>query len=142
MRETYWKWHLYLFMKAADADQAMVAEFARIYVENGSGELLENEKKFIDCIKKYSLSGETPVQVYGVGLPVMISMREEFLAWIHSHPEAYYVVTSNTDLNGYKDNELVLTNFEIVPNGQIVDWTMIDEYLLHEFGLREIKIEE
>jgi hypothetical protein len=143
MRQTFWKWKLYLFIRELDATQETITKFARIYAENGSGETLENEKKLIENVHRFSKTGALPATVYGTCLPVMDSMGEEFQAWIAANTFAHYALVANSKINGRADNELILTNFDVTPSGQIVTWDTVKNYLSSQFDLLEIlEVEE
>lgn len=138
MIETLWKFRIYIFIRAVDVTLANKQAFAQIYVNNGGMETLENEMKCFDSVKKFSLSGELPAQVYGLSTPAKLEMRDAFKAMLDQLTDARYAVVANTTLAEYAENELILTNFPVTPNGQIVTWETACTYLYNEYGLIEI----
>lgn len=143
MPKTEWKYRMYLFVRAIDATAANKEALAGILVNNGSGESLENERKMLNNVMKFSINGEEPPQVYGICTAVKMEMRDAFASFIQGLINARYVVVANTKrLVGYQDEELILTNFDIEPNGQIVTKEAVLHYLENEYGLNEIIKEE
>lgn len=138
MNETYWKWNLYIFVKASDVTEQMKTDLANIMANNNSGQSYEDEFAMFDSISKFSTSGNLPAQVYGINVPVKNRMRDTFLSYFQSYPDLRYVVFANSKLTNYEDRELVATNFDITPSGQIVTWILAKQYLNNEYGLIEI----
>ena len=135
---TKWKWKMYLFVRKVDVTAGMKTTFATILSVNGSMETIPNEEKTFDSVLKYSSDGELPATVFGFSLPVKASMRSALKTFIESLPNSRYAVTANTRLDNYFDGELILTTFNVTPDGQIVDQEAIDNFLNNEFGLNRI----
>ena len=138
---TEWKWRIYLFVRAIDVTASNRSAFANIYVNNGSGESLEDERKMFDSVVRLSASGNEPAQAVGINTVAKTSMRDGFKSLLDSLTNARYAVVASVGLPGYQENELVLTNFDVTPNGQIVSWDMALEYIESEFGLVVIRQE-
>lgn len=139
---TDWKWKVFLFVRAADATTANKRKFADIYVDNGSLETVTNELKMFDSVVRLSTTGEEPAQAFGINCPAKTSMRDGFRALLDELTDARYAVVANTKLPNFEDGELVLTNFPVTPNGQIVTWDDALAYLESEFGLLVIPPDE
>jgi len=139
---TQWKWRLYFYIRKVDASAELKTEFAEILVNNGSMETIPDEEKAFDDPLKYSSDGELPAVVLGISLPVKQSMRSDLVVLLDSLTNARYAATANTKLDNYEDRELILTTFDVVPNGQIIDQDGIDNYLNNEFGLIRIAEED
>ena len=142
MTLTEWKFKVYLFVRAVDATAANRQALAQILVDNGGMEVLQDELKMFDSVHRFSLTGEEPAQVYGLSIPAKLAMRDDFVTFLGTLTNARYAVTANTDLVNYDENELILTNFPITPNGQLVTWDTALNYLENEFGLIEIPRED
>ena len=142
MTLTEWKFKVYLFVRAVDATAANRQALAQILVDNGGMEVLQDELKMFDSVHRFSLTGEEPAQVYGLSLPAKLAMRDDFVTFLGTLTNARYAVTANTDLVQYQENELIMTNFPITPNGQLVTWDTATSYLENEFGLVEIPRED
>ena len=65
-------------------------------------------------------------------------MKDEFVTFLGQLTNARYAVVANTTLVQYEDGELIATNFDITPSGQIVTWEKSCNYLYNEFGLIQI----
>lgn len=137
---TLWKWRLYLFVRAADATIANKNALAAIYVNNGSGETLANEKKMFDSVVRFSMTGEEPAQVFGLNLTAQTNMKDEFITFISGLTDPAWVVLANTTLPQYADGEVVMVSDNLPPGavGMVVDWEQVKVYLFNQFGLREI----
>ena len=132
---TEWKWRVYLFVRAADVTAVNKSAFANIYVNNGSGESLEDERKMFDSVVRLSASGNEPAQAVGINTVAKTSMRDDFKTLLDNLTNARYAVVASVELPDYQESELVLTNFDVTPNGQIVSWDMALKYVEKEFGL-------
>ena len=128
-----------LFVRAIDATLANKQAFADIFVNNGSGETIEDEKKMFDNTVRLSMNGEEPAQALGVSSAVKLSMRDGLKTLLDGLTNARYAVVANTDLPNYDDGELMLTNFPVTPNGQIVSWQNALIYIENGFGLKVIE---
>lgn len=135
---TLWKYRIMLFVRASDVTPANKQAFADIYVNGGSGETIEDEKKMFNTMVRLSTSGEEPAQAFGVSTAAKLSMRDGFKALLDGLTNARYAIVANTDLLNYADNELMMTNFPITPSGQIVTWNKALNYIENEFGLKVI----
>ena len=138
---TEWKWRIYLFVRAADVTAANKSAFANTYVNNGSGEMLEDERKMFDSVVRLSASGNEPAQAVGINTVAKTSMRDGFKTLLDSLTNARYAVVASVELPNYQESELVMTNFPVTPNGQIVSWDKALEYIESEFGLVVIRQE-
>jgi hypothetical protein len=119
-------------------------DFVSIFVDNDSGESAADERKMFDTLVKFSLDGELPAVAYGVSFAAKPSMKDDFVSFLAAYPTARYVVAANSrlyDLN-YHDGELIATNFDVTPSGQIVTWDKVTKYLENEFSLIQIFEEE
>lgn len=132
---TEWKWRIYLFVRVVDATPENKTAFAEIYVNNDSGETLEDERKMFDHVVRLSISGNEPAQAYGINTVAKTSMRDEFEILLDSLTNARYAVVASVELPGYQEHELVMTNFPVTPSGQIVSWNMALQYIESELGL-------
>ena len=132
---TEWKWRIYLFVRAVDVTVANKTAFANIYVNNSSGETLEDERKMFDSVVRLSASGNEPAQAVGINTVAKTSMRDGFKTLLDNLTNARYAVVASVELPNYQESELVLTNFDVTPNGQIVSWDKALEYVESEFGL-------
>lgn len=135
MRITDWKWRVYLFMRASDITPQVKDIVAHIFVDNGGIESLANESKMFDQVIKFSQSGDLPAIAYGISFVAKSDMKDAFVNFLQAYPNARYVVSANTELPNWEDGELIATNFDVTPNGQIVDWSIIIKFLENEFGL-------
>lgn len=82
---TDWKWRLILIVHidANTADNRTA--FAQAFVDNGSGETLENERKLFDYVQKLALSATPTVhRAFGITTPVKAGMRDDLLAVIQT----------------------------------------------------------
>ena len=138
---TEWKWRIYLFVRAVDVIPANRTAFANIYVNNGSGESLADERKMFDTVVRLSASGNEPAQAVGINTVAKTSMRDEFKSLLDSLTNARYAVVASVESLSYQESELVMTNFDVTPNGQIVSWNKALNYIEKEFGLVEIQQE-
>ena len=127
-------------MQASDVTQNTKEQIAGFLSNNGSGQSFEEEMEMFGSVLKYSQSGELPAQVFGIGIPAKLEMKDAFINLMQQLNNARYVVIANSRLYDleYLDRELIATNFDITPNGQIVDLDIINTYLNHEFGLNQI----
>ena len=132
---TQWKWRIYLFVRSIDASVGNKTALANIYVNNDSGESLENELKMFLTVTQLSASGNLPVRAYGISMVAKTSMRDGFKTLLDGLTNARYAVVASVPVQGYKENELVMTNFDVIPNGQIVAWDDALNYIENEFGL-------
>ena len=138
---TTWKWRIYLFVRVAVTSATNKTAFANIYVNNGSGESLEDERKMFDSVVRLSVSGDEPAQAVGINTVAKTSMRDGFKSLLDNLTNARYAVVASVELPNYQESELVMTNFDVTSNGQIVSWDMALEYIESEFGLVEIRQE-
>jgi hypothetical protein len=140
MPKTEWKFRVYLFIRQADVTEQVKDDFVSIFTNNGSGETAANERKMFDTLVKFSLDGELPAVAYGVQFAAKPAMKDDFVSFLIAYPTARYVVAANSRLYdlGYLDGELIATNFDVTPNGQIVTWDKVTKFLENEFGLIEI----
>lgn len=136
---TEWKWRIYLFVRAADDTAGNRQAFAEAYVNNGSDESLDNEKKMLDSVVRLSTTGQEPAQAFGVNTVAKTGMRGAFKALLDAFTNARYAVVANVAHGQWQEHELVLTNFPVTPNGQIVEWQDALAYLENEFGLQVIQ---
>lgn len=135
MRITNWKWRVYLFMRVVDVTAQVKNAVAHLFVDNGGLETLDNESKMFDGVVKFSQTGDEPAIAYGVSFVAKSDMKDAFVNFLQAYPNARYVVSANTELPNWADGELIATNFDVTPNGQIVDWSKIIKFLENEFGL-------
>ena len=139
---TDWKWGLMLFIRAVDATTANRQAFAEIYVNNGSLETLEDELKMFISMVRLSSTGREPAKALGISTPAKTAMKDEFKILLDGLINARYAIVANTKLPNWEDRELVLTNFDVVPNGQIVSWQDALQFIQNEFGFQVIIEEE
>lgn len=135
---TDWKWRIYLFVRAADDTAGNRQAFAEIYVNNGSGESLADEKRMLDSVVRLSTTGQEPAQAFGVNTVAKTSMRGAFKALLDALTNARYAAVASVAHGQWQEHELVLTNFPVTPSGQIVTWERALQYLEAEFGLKVI----
>lgn len=141
MTLTYWKWRLYYFVRKVDVTSELKTAIAEAFSNNGSNSTVEDEEKAFDDPVKYSPSGSLPATVHCLISPVKKRMRDALEPIILGIPTSRYVVVANTNFNSFQDNELIKTNFDITPSGQIATPSVIDSYLFNEYGLRRIQEE-
>ena len=139
---TDWKWRLMLFIRAIDKTTANRQAFAEIYVNNGSLETLEDELKMFISTVHLSITGEEPTKAFGISTPAKTAMKDEFKILLDGLTNARYAIVANTKLPNWEDGELVLTNFDVVPNGQNVSWQDALQFIQNEFGFQVIIEEE
>ena len=139
---TEWKWRIYLFVRAADATAANRQTFAEIYSNNGSGETVEDELKMFLTVVRLSTTGNEPAQAFGINTVAKTAMRDEFKSLLDTLTNASYAVVASVELPGYQEHELVMTNFDVTLNGQIVAWDAALRYIENEFGLVVIQPED
>ena len=139
---TDWKWGLMLFIRAVDNTSSNRQAFAEIYVNNGSLETLEDELKMFISTVRLSSTGREPAKVFGISTPAKTIMKDEFKSLLDGFTNARYVIVANTKLPNWEDGELVLTNFDVTPNGQNVSWQDALQFIQNEFGFRVIIEEE
>ena len=132
---TEWKWRIYLFVRAVDATTTNRQALAEIYSNNGSGETVADELKMFLSVVRLSTAGNGPAQVYGINTVAKTTMQDEFKILLDSLTNARYVVVASVELPGYQEHELVMTNFDVTPSGQIVSWKNALKYIKNEFGL-------
>ena len=132
---TEWKWRIYLFVRAVDATSANRQAIAEIYTNNGSGETVEDELKMFLSVVRLSTNGNEPAQAFGINTVAKTAMRDDFKTLLDSLTNARYAVIASVELPGYQESELVMTNFDVVPGGQIVSWDAALGYIKNEFGL-------
>ena len=132
---TEWKWRIYLFVRAVDATPENKAALANIYVNNDSGQTFDDEMRMFLNLTRLSVSGELPVQVFGINTVAKTAMREGFKSLLDTLTNARYAVVASVELPGYQEHELVMTNFPVTPSGQIVSWKNALKYIENEFGL-------
>ena len=132
---TQWKWRIYLFVRPVDATIANKNALANIYVDNGSGQTFEDEMRMFLTLTKLSTNGELPVQAYGISTVAKTAMRDGFKTLLDNLTNARYAVVASVPVSGYAENELVMTNFDVTPSGQIVSWNAALNYIENEFGL-------
>ena len=138
---TLWKYRVTLFIRALDATLANKRAFADIFINGGSGETLADEIKMFDHVIRLSTSGVAPAQAFGVSTVAQLSMKDELKTLLDGLTDARYVISANTTLQNYADNELIATNFPVTPNGQIVTLQKALTYIENEFGLKVIEPE-
>ena len=136
---TDWKWRLMLFIRAVNDTSSNRQAFAEIYVNNGSLETLEDELKIFISMVRLSSTGKEPAKAFGISTPAKTTMKDEFKILLDGLTNARYAVIANTKLQNYQDGELVLTNFDVEPNGQIVTWENALQFIQNEFGFQVIK---
>lgn len=132
---TLWKWCLYLFVRVADVTPENKTALASIYPNNSSGETLEDELKMFLNVVHLSITGNEPAQAFGIATVAKTSMRDEFKTLLDNLTDARYAIIASVPLSGYQEHELVMTNFPVTPNGQIVSWDAALQYIENEFGL-------
>lgn len=138
MSETEWKYRLIFFIRAADATTENKQKVADYLANNGSMETSANELKMFDNVQKFSLSGSLPAQAFGFNLPVKPAMRDAIGNFIQTLTNPKWAVIANTKLVNAEDHELLATNFDLEPSGQIVTWENALAYLENELGLKWI----
>ena len=132
---TEWKWRIYLFVRAVDVTAANRQALAEIYTNNGSGETVVDELKMFLSVVRLSTTGNEPAQAFGINTVAKTAMRDEFKSLLDTLTNARYAVVASVELPGYQEHELVMTNFDVTPNGQIVSWDAALKYIENEFGL-------
>ena len=132
---TKWKWRIYLFLRSIDATAANKQALAEIYSNNGSGETVADELKMFLSVARLSTTDNELAQAFGINTVAKTAMRDEFKALLDSFTNARYAVVASVELPGYQEHELVMTNFDVTPSGQIVSWKNALKYIENEFGL-------
>lgn len=137
---TLWKWRVFMFVRAVDATAANRNALAAIYVNNGSGETLQNELKMFNSVVRFSNTGEEPAQVYGLNLTAQTNMKDQFISLIQGLTNPAWVVLANTTLPEHLDGEVVTISANLPQNaiGQIITWEQAKTYLFNQFGMLEI----
>ena len=139
---TQWLWRIYLFIRSIDNTAQNRTAFASVFVNGGSMETLANEHRMFDNAVRFSISGNEPAQVFGISTVAKSSMRDDLKAVLDSLTNARYGVVASVVHGSWEENKLALTNFPIIPNGQIVTWQNALTFLNNEFGLQVIETEE
>ena len=104
---TDWKWRLLLFVPAAAGTAENRTAFAEAFVDNGSGETLEDERKMFDSVARLSVSGNEPVQAFAISTLVKASMRDALKTLIDGIPNAEWYVLANGGLPSWNGGELI-----------------------------------
>lgn len=137
---TRWLYHLYLFLRPADATRATKTALAQIYVDHGSGESLANERKMFDTMTRLSVSGAEPAQVFGFSLTATQAIYDGIMARTAGFDDPFWFVVANTTLPDHADGELIA----LTPNlpkyvlGTVLTWTEALGILEQAHGLRVI----
>jgi hypothetical protein len=132
---TEWRFRLYLFVRAVDATAANKRTVAEYFANNGSGETVASELEMFDNVVRLSTTGDPPAQAFGINTPVKLAMREAIVGFMSQLTSPRWAAVANTDLENWQEYELIATNFDVTPNGQIVSWQAALDYLENEFGL-------
>ncbi len=132
---TNWLWRVYLFIRSVDNTLTNRNAFAAAFVDNGSMETMANERKLFGGATRFSLTGNDPVQAFGVNTAAKKEMRDDLKDVLDSLTNGRYAVVANIAHGPWQEHELALTNFPVVPAGQIVTWSVALTYLENEFGL-------
>ena len=119
---TEWKWRLYLFVLASDNSATNRNAFANIFVDNASGESVEDERKVLDRVMRLSTSGNVPAQVLGVSTLAKAAMRDELRDFVDGLSQSLWFVTSNQRDN--MDALLATNDADVVVSGQT--WMIAD----------------
>lgn len=119
---TEWKWRLYLFVLASDNTADNRNAFADIYVNNGSGESLVDERKILDSVTRLSTSGSAPAQVLAISTLAKGAMRDELRDFVDGLSQSLWFVTSNQRAN--LDALLATNDTGVVVSGQ--QWKIAD----------------
>ncbi len=137
---TEWLWRLYLFIRIVDNTESNRTAFANAFVNNGSLETVDNERKLFDSAVRFSTTGNEPAQALGINTAVKKSMRDEMKVILEGLTNARYAAVANVAHGTWEENELALTNYSgITPNGQIVTWDKALTFLFNDFGLLVIE---
>ena len=140
MPKTAWKYRMYLFFRKADVNAGNRAALAAIFTNNGSGQTVDEEMLMFDTLLRFSQTGNEPATVFGISSPVKLSMRDDLKDFLDGLDNSRFAVIANTKrLPGYQDKELIMTNFDVEPNGQIVEFEDVLTYMANEFGLQYIE---
>jgi len=135
-----WKFRCFLFIRAVDATGANKRALARVYVDNGSGETLEDELKMFDSVVRLSVTGAEPAQVFGINLTAKQTMRDAFINLISGLTQPAWAVLANTTLPQYADGEVIAVSPTLNPNfvGMQATWEQALQYLENQYGLKVI----
>lgn len=140
----YWQFEMYLFVHrddglASQEYQGFTREnrewLARI-VAKYSGESWQSEYKMFDSAVKLSVNGSLPAIAYGVKVPCLPAMRDEFALLFQGFTRAkrWYVV-AKIPIQGRQVNELLLTNDGGEAIGQVFTWQDALADIQTDFGL-------
>lgn len=149
MAESLWKVRIMLFVRAADNTAGNRQAFGDIFANNGSGETAENEARLFDGAIRLSVSGEFPVQAFGLETALLTpDMRDDMRVFLDTLPQVRYYVVRNVPGTGFT-GELILDNLSDAGRSTlvgVVPWdttpfTMADALLdvFTERGLRVIE---
>lgn len=143
----FWQFEMYLFVHRTDAlatieYQGVTREtrewLARI-VAKYSGETWQNEYKMFNSASRFSVDGNEPALAYGIKVPCALAMRDEIstLFSLFTQVKRWYVV-AKIPINGRQENELLLSNDNGAPIGQVFTWWDAVADVENDFGLQRI----
>lgn len=120
-----WAYKILLFIREADVVLDNKTSFATIFINNGSGETINNEKLLFDVYARLSTSGSLPVEMRGVEMCAKDTMIDGFRSLVEGLTNGRYLVISNTQTEAYADRELISHNFVTASPtvGNVVNWS-------------------
>jgi hypothetical protein len=140
---TDWKWRLMLFVPVTMNTADNRTSFAEVFVNNGSGETLADERKMFDNAMRLSITGTLPVLAYGISVLVKSDMRDDMNAFIDDLNDgltganrAQWYTVANTDFAQRRDGTLIASTRNTV-DGMIGQRFTIQD-ALNDLGVQRI----
>lgn len=112
---TDWKYCLYIVVRSDLVTVPRKTALAKLFSDNGSGETEANEAKMFDSAVRLSVSGNEPVQAFGLYTPVKESMRGAIKTLIETLNTnfpggAFVAITASIAHDNLLEGELIFTN--------------------------------
>ena len=112
---TEWLYQLMLVVPESANTEENREAFAAIFVNNGSGQSLEDERQLFKNAVRIGVNGVIPILAYGIVTPVKPSMRTALEGFLNGIQQAQWYATANVDLpNSRKQGELLLSSRQAV----------------------------
>ena len=121
---TQWIARLYLFIPVASVDASLRDAVADAYADNSSGEMVANERKFIDNMIRLSASGTEPAQILAFNSAVKGAMGDTIRNIIQPVSQSAWYTVSNIDglvvsEMTYNEGELIAFGGQAVASGRV-----------------------
>lgn len=134
---TTYLYRLMIFVRSADATASMKKAFANMFADFGSGESRADQQAMYNSVTKFVRSSDPdgPVVAFGVSTAAKGSLKDELRTFLQQFPQARIVITASVAHDQFAEDELIWTNFNVTPNGQLIDWAEALRLLKEEFDI-------